>query len=398
LADYDVIVVGLGAMGSASLYHLARRGLRVLGLEAFGPGHQLGSSHGESRIIRMAYHEHPNYVPLVKRAYELWADLERTSGEQLLTLTGGLMIGRPDSALVSGARASADQHKLPYEILDAAEVHRRYPALHPQADEVALWEVRSGLLRPERCIETHVRLAREAGAVARYDERVTDWSSDGSSVKLQTASATYRAGKVVFTCGARIASLLGEDVAPVTAERIPVFWMEPAEPALFALGRLPIYIWQPPDGGHFYGFPHVDWPGVKIARHHSGHECDPDTVDRTVTALDERRLRDTIRERVPALNTRVVSSLVCLYENSPDEHFLIDHIPRHPEAIYAGGFSGHGFKFAAVVGEIVADLVTTGRATPYADFLRADRLQKAGRTSSTNRRMSVVDGKPAKTI
>jgi sarcosine oxidase len=370
MSDYDVIVVGLGAMGSAALYELSRRGQRVLGLEAFGPGHKLGSSHGESRVIRLAYFEHPNYVPLLQRAYARWADLERESGEDLLHITGGLMIGSPESELVSGALASAQQHGLDYELLDPAEVRRRYPGLAPAADEVALAEPHAGFLRPERCIEAHLRLARQAGALTQYDERVRSWGATGDGVSLTTDSGQYAADRVVFTCGARIAQVLGEDVAPVRAERVPLFWMEPLVPEIFEIGRLPIYLWEFAGGGVFYGFPHVDWPGVKVARHHSGDYCDPDDVDRTVNAEDERRLRSAIASRMPALNGRVLSSLVCLYENSPDQHFIIDHVPGHANVIFGGGFSGHGFKFASVVGEILADLATTGHATPHADFLK----------------------------
>jgi len=370
MPEYDVIVVGLGAMGSAALYELSRRGQRVLGLEAFAPGHQLGSSHGESRVIRLAYYEHPNYVPLLQRAYQLWADLERESGADLLSITGALMIGAPDSELVSGALTSAQQHGLDYELLDALDVRRRHPAFALADDEVALAEPRAGFLRPERCIETYVRLAHEAGATTRYEEPVQKWTATVGGVQLTTATGHYTADRVVFTCGARIARLLGEEIAPVRAERVPLFWLQPLVPELFAHGSLPIYMWETRSGEFFYGFPHVEWPGVKVARHHSGDFCDPDLIDRTVTQEDERRLRSALEQRLPALNGRVVSSAVCMYENSPDGHFLIDRVPDQPNVIFAGGFSGHGFKFASVVGEILADLATTGQATPDADFLR----------------------------
>ena len=376
--EYDVIVAGLGAMGSSSLYRLSQRGLRVLGLEAFSAGHRLGSWHGESRVIRMAYYEHPDYVPLLRRAYELWAEVERESGERLLTITGGLMIGAPDSELVVGSLTSARQHGLDHEMLTAAETNRRYPALQLQESEVALWEPRAGFLRPERCVETFVRLAQTAGAEARYDEPVRSWQASPGRVEVTTDVGCYTAPLAVFACGARIARVLGEDAVPVRAERIPLFWMQPSQPDLFALGRFPVYLWEIPDGGHFYGFPHVEWPGVKVARHHTGDFCDADDVDRSVNEADERRLRSAIAERLPALNGPVLSSLICLYEDSPDEHFLIDRLPDHPNVIYAGGFSGHGFKFASVVGEIVADLVTRGQATKDADFLRAERLRERG--------------------
>lgn len=373
-AVYDTIVVGLGAMGSAALYQLSRRGRRVLGLEAFAPGHQLGSWHGESRVIRMAYYEHPNYVPLLRRAYELWREVEQDSGEDLLTITGGLMIGTPESELVSGSLASAQQHGLEHELLSAQDVQRRYTVFHLQADEVALWEPRAGFLRPERCVASFVRGAQAAGAEVHYSEPVRAWQAGASGVEVRTDEGVYQAEQVVFACGARLSSVLGDAIPPITAERIPLFWLEPSEAELFAQPRMPIYLWETGAGDHFYGFPHVEWPGVKVARHHSGEYCDPDTVERAVTAQDEGRLRSAIAERIPALNGPVVSSLVCLYEDSPDGHFLIDRLPTCRNVIYAGGFSGHGFKFASVVGEILADLVTRDRATPDADFLRADRL------------------------
>jgi sarcosine oxidase len=376
-AGFDVIVVGLGAMGSAALYQLSRRGLRVLGLEAFEPGHRLGSSHGESRVIRLAYHEHPGYVPLLQRAYTLWSELEAESGEDLLTITGGLMIGAPESELVSGARASAELHGLEHELLSADEVHRRVPALTPAENDIGLWEPRSGFLRPERCLEAFMRLAIRSGAQARYSERVVGWNSDAQGVSVRTDQGTYSAQQAVFTCGARMASLLGGRIPPIVAERMPLFWLQPSQPELFARGRLPIYLWETDTGEVFYGFPHVAWPGVKVARHYSGEACEPDTVDRVVNAEDERRLRSAIATRLPALNGPVISSLVCLYENSPDHHFLIDRLPDTPHVTYAGGFSGHGFKFASVIGEIVAHVITQGHATPDADFLRADRLAPA---------------------
>jgi sarcosine oxidase len=357
-------------MGSATLYQLARRGQRVLGLEAFEAGHRLGSSHGESRIIRLAYYEHPSYVPLLRRAYALWEELERVSSERLLRITGGLMIGAPDSALVSGARASAVQHGLEHELLEAAEVRRRYPALHLESGDVALFEPRAGILSPERCVAAHTHLACAAGAEAHFEEPVRSWRASDAGVEIETEVERYSARQVVFTCGAYMSQVLGDERVQVRAERIPLFWLRPLEPELFEPGRLPIYLWQEPNGDHVYGFPHLEWPGVKVARHHSRDYCDPRTVDRQVNAEDERRLRAVLADRLPALNGPVESSMICLYENSPDEHFLIDRLPGQPNVIFGGGFSGHGFKFASVVGEILADLVTEGRATSDADFLK----------------------------
>jgi len=376
LSEFDAIVIGLGAMGSAALYHLGRRGERVLGLEAFTEGHRQGSSHGESRIIRMAYYEHPGYVPLLRRAYDLWADLERESGERLLRITGGLMIGNPASELVAGARTSADQHSLSYELLDSDEVRRRFPVLRLAPDEVALFEPSAGILSPEACLATHLQLAREAGAQTHHSEPVRSWRASNGGVEVVTDVDRYTADQAIFACGAWTGRILGEEKLPIRAERVTPFWLEPRKPALFELGRLPIFMWQQTEGGHFYGFPHLEWPGVKVAIHHTGRFCDPDSVDRQVNAEDERQLRAAIEQRIPALNGPVLSSVVCLYENSPDHHFLIDRLPDQPNVVFAGGFSGHGFKFSSVVGELLADLITRGQASADADFLRLHRLAR----------------------
>lgn len=368
MQHYDSIVVGLGAMGSAALYTLATRGQRVLGLEAFAPGHTLGSYHGESRIIRLAYYEHPNYVPLLRRAYTLWADLHVASGRELLRTTGGLMIGRPDSELIQGARASAETHGLAYSVLDPRAVAQRYPALRLAEDEVALWEPTAGVLAPEVCVDAHVSLAHAAGAETRYGEPVRAWQASDAGVQVVTDVAAYGADQVVVTCGARMRDLLPQ--VPVQAERVTQFWLAPRTPSMFALGRLPVYLWEIPAAGHIYGFPHLDRPGAKVARHHTGDVCDPATVDRTVHPEDERRLRAAIADRLPDLQGPVLASAVCLYENSPDGHFLIDRVAEHPNVVFAGGFSGHGFKFASVVGEIVADMVMGRGPTPAAEFLR----------------------------
>ena len=364
MAGWDAIVVGLGAMGSAALYQLSKRGLRVLGLEAFEPGHQLGSSHGESRVIRLAYHEHPSYVPLLLRAYDLWADLEAESGEDLLTITGGLMIGPPQSDLVSGALASARLHGLAHEVLQPDEVHHRHPAFKLAEDDIAVWEPRSGYLRPERCIETFVRLAKRSGAEVRYSEPVRGWSAN----EVHTSGEVYRAETLVFTCGARMSGVMGDTIPPVVAERSPLFWLQSS----VAFDGLPIYLWETADRQVFYGFPHVEWPGAKVAMHHTGEFVDPDAVDRTIRAADEVRLRTAVSNRLPALNGPVLKDMVCLYENSPDGHFMIDR--RSDGVVFAAGFSGHGFKFASVVGEILADLVTKGHATEDAAFLRSQRF------------------------
>jgi sarcosine oxidase len=370
VAEYDVIVVGLGAMGSSAAYQLARRGQRVLGLDAFEQGHTLGSSHGETRIIRMAYFEHPDYVPLLRRAYELWAQTQAEAQVELLRLTGGLYVGLPDSELVAGSLLSARTYGLAHELLSGDDIRRRFPALQPSENEVGLFEDQAGILFPERCIDAHLTLARAAGAELHHAEPVTEWWSDVGGVSMQTPGGKYSAARLVVTAGARIGKLLPWLNGVVVAERIPLFWFEPRSD----LGQLPVLIWHDAQLGDFYTVPHVDWPGVKLGKHHSADTCDPETVNRDITAADEQPLRAFLEAHIPALNGPVADARVCLYENSPDEHFIID--VNADGIVYAGGFSGHGFKFASVVGEILADLATTGRTTPAADFLRLrlDRL------------------------
>jgi sarcosine oxidase len=372
---YDAIIVGLGAMGSAAAYQLARRGQRVLGLDAFPRGHTLGSSHGETRIIRMAYFEHPNYVPLLRRAYALWAQTETAANTQLLHVTGGVFIGPPDGDLVAGSLRSAQTYLLPHALLDADEIRRRFPMLRPREDEVGLFEERAGVLLPERCIEAHLDLAQAAGAELRHADPVRTWAARAGEVEVETETGRFAGGRLIVTAGAWTQKLLSELGLPLRPERIPIFWFEAAHnPCQFDLGRMPIWIWHDRDAGDFFATPHVVWPGVKIGKHHSGQYVDPDTVDREVSAADEDPLRRFLERCVPDLAGNVALARVCMYTNTPDEHFLIDTHPEHPNVVYACGFSGHGFKFASVVGEILADLATTGRATPDADFLRATRL------------------------
>jgi sarcosine oxidase len=381
VTEYDAIVVGLGAMGGAAAYHLSRRGQRVLGLDAFAPGHTNGSSHGESRIIRLAYYEHPNYVPLLYRAYELWAELAADAGEEVMRLTGGLFVGLPESELVAGSLASIARQDRPHELLDATELRRRYPAFRPDPAEVALFDPRAGILFADRCLAAHRRLALAHGADLRHNCPVKGWTATADGVEVWTADGRFRADRLIVTAGPWIARLLPEFAPHVGIERIPVFYWEPREsPDLFELDRFPIFMWDRGEEGVFYGFPHLALPGVKAGRHHTSDWCDPESVDRLVNARDEALSRDFFARHVPALAGPLVDRYVCLYTTTPDQHFLIDRHPIHPNVVFAGGFSGHGFKFAAVVGELLADLALTGRTTPAADFLRTDRLALATRS------------------
>ncbi len=378
VTGYDAIVVGLGAMGSAATYHLSRRGVRVLGLDAHAPGHTLGSSHGESRIIRMAYKEHPDYVPLLRRAYRLWADLEEESGEPLLRITGGLFIGPPESGVVAGSLESARAHGLPHELLDSDETRRRYPALAPPDGHVALYEAAAGILYPERCVAAYLQGAVAAGAELRHEEPVVGWDATHSGVEVTTSQGRYVADRLVLTAGAWLGGLLQSLRLPLQSERSPVFHLLPRSPELFEPDRLPIYVWEVDGGRMYYGLPHLEQPGAKVGRHHTGEPCDPDTVNRELTTADEADVRAFVGRYMPALNGPVSSGIVCLYTNTPDEHFIVDRHPEHPRVVYASACSGHGFKFSGVIGEVLADLATDQPPNPSGAFLRADRLGTPG--------------------
>lgn len=366
----DVIIVGLGAMGSAAAYHLAKHGKSILGLDRFTPPHASGSSHGKTRIIREAYFEHPLYVPLIQRAYELWAELEGESGDKLFQQTGGLMMGRPDSAVVAGARRSAEEHRLRHEILCAHDVRLRFPALHPADDMIAVWEPRAGILFPERCVEAHLTLARRRGAELHFDEPVLRWQRDGEGVRVFTNRDEYGAGQLLLTTGSWITSFVAELRLPLTVERQIQFWFEPKSPARFQPDRCPIHIWEHEPGKYFYGFPDLG-EGVKVAGHHEGKTVDPDSIDRVVAPDEVEGMRAIVRRFLPDADGPLRSAVVCMYTNTPDGHFFIDRHPAHPQVLIASPCSGHGFKFSSVVGEVLAELLVKDRTQFDLDLFRA---------------------------
>jgi len=379
---HDVIVAGLGGMGSAAAYHLAARGERVLGLERYTPAHDKGSSHGQSRIIRQAYFEDPAYVPLLLRAYELWERLERETGEDLMTLTGGLMIGSPDSPTFEGSKASADEHGLPYEIFDAPELKRRYPMFEPPEDTVALFEEKAGFVRPEAAVKAHLSRAEALGADLRFGEEIVSWEPTSSGVRVETASGTYEAERLVVTAGAWAPNLLANLGLPLEVTRQILFWFDPKGGAgPFFPERFPIFIWEPEDGNTFYAIPAHDGPqgGVKVAFFRAdGRPADPETIDRTVHDDEVEFIRSYLARYVPALDGELLYARICMYTNTPDEHFVISTYPKYPQVAIAAGFSGHGFKFCGVVGEILADLVTQGETSHPIGLFSPVRL--AGRT------------------
>ncbi len=360
--------MGLGGMGSAAVSHLASRGKCVLGLEQFLPPHNRGSSHGRTRVIRQAYFEHPSYVPLLLRAYELWRELERDTNQKLLLLPGGLMMGAPGSEVIEGSLRSALQHGLPHEVLDARSIRRRFPGFNIPDDAIALFEPDAGLVFCENAVVAHLQAATRSGAALHFEEPVLDWSArDNGSVEVRTARGVYTAEKLVITPGPWAPQLLSELGLPLAVERQVLFWFQPPggiQP--FAPDRFPIYIWQPRKGSVLYGFPAVDGPqgGVKVAfyRKPTSELCSPNTVDRRVREDDIAEIREGVRDFLPALDGKLIDAATCLYTLTPDLHFVIGPHPSHPQVTLAAGFSGHGFKFCSVVGEILAQLASEGRA------------------------------------
>jgi sarcosine oxidase len=344
-------------MGSASAWQLAQRGRRVIGFDRFHPPHQLGSSVGKTRIIREAYWESPFYVPIVRRAYELWDELEKKSGKHLLTRTGGLVLGDPDGPLVSGAVKSAQAHDVPYEELNSAEVRKRYPAFKPRDGLTGIVEPRAGVLVPEDSIGAMLAQAASHGAELHYDEPVDSWAPDGEGFVLQTAKGSYRASQVVLSAGAWMATGLPGIRLPLSVARQLLFWVEPAGGrALFAADRFPIWLWDTDDGRAFYGFPDFG-DGPKIARHHGGPDTTAETVRREVQPDEFNEVKEFMTWAMPDHLGPVIDYGVCMYTNTPDEHFLIDWHPDRKGALIVSPCSGHGFKFSPAIGEAVADLI-----------------------------------------
>ena len=375
---YDVIVIGVGGMGSATVFELASRGLRVLGLERFDVPHDLGSSHGVNRIIRLAYFEHPSYVPLLRRAYERWRELEAAGGERLLHVTGSLDVGPEDGAVFPGSLQSCAEHGLPHEVLTSAELRERFPALRPLAGWLGLHQSDGGFVLSERAIVNHVAAAIERGGEVRAREAVREWRATGNGVRVETARGAYEAGALVITSGA----WAGPQAAPLdgllTPERQVMGWFQPLRPELFAPEACPVVIGEFEEG-LYYTFPVFGVPGFKIGRfHHLGEATTAEDLDRAVRDEDEALLRQAVARYFPEANGPTMALKACMFTNTPDEHFIIDALPGAPNVFVAAGFSGHGYKFCSVVGEIMADLATRGETPHDVSLFRLDRFEAGG--------------------
>ena len=371
---YDAIVLGVGGMGSAAVAHLAERGHDVLGLERYDVPHGYGSSHGITRIFRLAYYEHPAYVPLLERADELWRDLEADHDRQLLYRTGSIDAGPADGDLVAGSQRSCEEHDLEYEHLSSAELTERYPGYRLPDDHAAIYQPDGGFLVPEECVVAHVNRAHRAGATIRARERVVDWRSVDDGVRVETDHGAYEADALVVTAGAWAAQFVDALEGIAVPERQVLAWLQPEEPAHFEPDSFPVWNLQVPEG-RYYGFPVHGVPGFKFGRYHHREETvDPDAFEREPTQADERVLREFAEAYFPDGAGPTMRLSTCLFTNTPDEHFVIDTLPDRPEVVVAAGFSGHGFKFASVVGEILADLVVEGETDYDVEMFSLDRF------------------------
>ena len=371
---YDAIVIGLGGMGSATLYQLAKRGKRVLGIEQFGIAHDKGSSHGVTRIIRLAYHEHPSYVPLMRRAYELWRDLEAAAQEQILHITGSIDAGPPGSSNFAGSLLSCEEHDLPHEVLTSSELTKRFPGYRLPSETMAVFQREGGFLLPERCISLFIEQAQALGAAVRIDERTLEWEPTSDGVHVRTEWGEYEAETLVISAGAWASKLIPGLGAVAVPERQALLWIETLRPEYFTPGAFPVFNLIV-DEGNFYGFPEFGIPGFKLGRyHHLEENVDPDDIDREPNAEDEALLRGFTEKYFPDAAGATSSMKVCMFTNSPDEHFIIDRLPDSPQVVVAAGFSGHGFKFSSVVGEILADLAVDGATIHDIDMFRLGRF------------------------
>lgn len=374
--NYDVIVVGLGAMGSATAYHLARRGFKVLGLDANVRRHKNGSSHGTSRIIREAYLEGSDYVPIVQRAYELWRDLEAETGQELLKITGCLTIGEPESVFVSGALASCKRFNLPHEYLNAAETHRRFPGYTLPENLQAVFEPNGGILFPEQCVLAHLDLAAKHGAEIHHEESVLRWSApNDNEVVVETAQGRYNAGRLVITTGPWAGEMLDGLGIPLQVWRIVNCHFEPDEQTRFLPENFPVYLLEVPEG-EYYGFPLLPGEGIKLGRHDVGEPTTPQMINRTVYPAEIQMLKNVVDKYMAGGAAFFKWSLTCMYTITPDRNFVLDRHPTRPNVVYGCGFSGHGFKFAAAIGEILSQMAVDGQTTQSIEFLAASRFNK----------------------
>jgi sarcosine oxidase len=373
---YDVIVIGTGGVGSAACYYLARRGKRVLGLDRYDIPNDMGSSHGYTRIIRLAYYEHPSYVHLLRRAYELWREIEQRAGEPLLTITGSIDAGPEDSWVFQGSWQSCKIHDLPHEVLNGVELRKRFPGYQLPRETMALLQPDGGYLMPERCITSYVVAAQSHGAEIHGREKVQGWEPLGDGVRVTTDRGVYEAERLVLTAGSWMAKLLPRLEGLVVPERQVLAWLQPSHPDYFLPENFPVFNLLVEEG-RYYGFPIVSVPGFKFGRyHHLEENTDADLLDREPNERDETVLRQFAERYFPDGAGPVLSLKPCMFSNTPDHHFIIDQYPEFPQVVFASPCSGHGFKFVSVLGEIMADLAERGETRHDISLFRFNRFHQ----------------------
>ncbi len=375
-SHYDVIVLGTGGVGSAALYHLAARGLGVVGLDQFPPAHGWGSSHGQSRIIRKAYFEHPDYVPLLERAYSRWDELGQLTGRRdLFERTGLIQIGPGDGIVIPGVLDSATKHGLALDVMTVDETRKHFPQYRVPDECAVVYEADAGLLRVEDCVLAYLNAARAAGAELHTGVTVHRWRPSGAGVEVETSEGVFHAGSLVVTAGSWTPQMLGDLGLSLEVRRKPLFWLTTNSDAHRLDRGCPCFFYERPEG-QFYGFPEMEpGGGVKVACHSGGEVItDPVNVDRRLDEKDLARVRHFTQEWFPEVGAGLLRHETCLYTMSPDEHFIVDRHPGHPQVAFAAGLSGHGFKFASVLGEILSDLIVEGRTDLPAGFLGLGRF------------------------
>jgi sarcosine oxidase len=374
MTDYDVVVAGVGGMGSAATYHLAARGLDVLGLERYDVPHGKGSSHGVTRIIRWPQYEDPAYVPLVERAFDLWEDLEADHPRQLLYRVGSVDTGPPGGDIFEGSKAAAEAHDIPHEVLTAGELTERFPGFAIPADHRAVYQPDGGFLHCEQCTVAHVEAAHREGATVRAREAIEDWEETESGVVVHTDRGEYTAEKLVVTAGAWTGKLLPDLAHLLEPERQVLGWFQPEKPTNYAPENFPVWVSEF-DEGHAYGFPVFDVPGFKLgAFNHLQQTGNADTLISEPTQEDEALLREYVDRYFPGAGGPTMRLEPCMFTNTPDNHFLLDTHPDHENVVVGAGFSGHGFKFASAVGEVLADLAIDGDTDLPIDLFRIGRF------------------------
>ena len=377
MATYDCIVLGTGGVGSAALYQLAARGLSVLGLDRFGPGHDRGSSHGQTRIIRQAYFEHADYVPLVLRSYELWRELEQRRGEQLFVQAGLLEVGPSQGVVVPGVKYAAAKYNLSIDELSAREIMSRWPGFRVDDDMSGVFEREAGYLHVERCVIAHLEEAQRLGATLETGVRVREWKADGGdAITVETDRGSFSAGRLIVTPGAWAPQLLAGLGLRLEVRRKPLFWYECPDEYHVNSG-FPGYLFEMPEG-IFYGFPQIDEQGIKIAEHTAGDiVTDPLLVDRELHDRDQKMVEMFLERHLPHVSRNLQEHAVCMYTCTPDEQFIVDRHPQHPQVAFAAGLSGHGFKFTPALGQALVELAIDGRTELPIEFLSASRPELA---------------------